>query len=128
MNYKFNLLLAGVILTFVFFTSCKSKKGLINTYKIEITSCDTTKLELAFDLNTDETNWLNVNQDKCNRINEFFKMFGYTKESIEYMKSFVQLKVTDDEYKLERYIELYCLLERNPNALIDGNLEIKSKN
>lgn len=54
-------------------------------------------------------------------------MFGYTEESKAYIREFVKMKLEDDEYKLERFIELYCLLNQNPNALIDGTLDKPKK-
>ena len=125
---KFNILILIGILTTFYLVSCKSNKEVVNVVKSAPTSCDTTKMELKFVLNSNEYTWLNTNEDKCIRINEFFRMFGYTSDCIEYMKSFVQIKVTDEEFKLERFIELYCLLNQNPNALIDGSLNRDKKN
>jgi len=121
------LILIGVLTTF-YLVSCKLHKEVVNVVKSEPTSCDTTKMELKFDFNSDEYTWLNTNEDKCIRINEFFRMFGYTSDCIEYMKSFVQTKVADKDYKLERFIEMYCLLNQNPDALIDGSLNRDKKN
>lgn len=121
-NSELNLLLVVCMLTVLYFASCKSQKGIINIVKTEPTSCDTTKTELNFDPNSTEYGWLNSNEDKCIRINEFLKMFDYSEDCREYMKLFVQAKINDDEYKLERFIELYCLINQNPDALIDGSL------
>lgn len=105
--------------------SCSSTKHTAQTVKPS--SCDTTITNLNFPANSVELNWLSENVDQCNRINEFLRMFGYTEESKAYIREFVKMKLEDDEYKLERFIELYCLLNQNPNALIDGTLDKPKK-
>lgn len=54
-------------------------------------------------------------------------MFDYSDDSIEYMQTFVKMKLKNENYKLERFIELYCLLQKNPAALIDGTLDKKKE-
>jgi hypothetical protein len=41
------------------------------------------------------------------------------------MQTFVKVKLQNNNCKLERFIELYCLLQKNPGALIDGTLDTK---
>src|SRR5690554_467370 len=82
------------------FLSCKTHLGLGGKNVEQVTACDTTKLELGFEASTEEVIWLSENEDKCVRINEFFHMFDYSEDSIEYMRGFVKHKLKNEEFKL----------------------------
>ena len=120
------LLVLLPLLYVIILQSCATPNKTVQLQK-RITPCDTTLHKLNFVSNSQEENWVLSHIEECNRINEFFKMFGYSDDSIEYMRQFVKMKLEDDEFKLERFIELYCLLYQNPNALIDGTLDKKKE-
>jgi len=90
--------------------------------------CDMTLTKLAFSPESVEILWLQANQEQGSRINEFLIIYEYSDESIEYMQTFVRAKLQNNNYKLERFIELYALLQKNPSALIDGTLDKKKEN
>lgn len=106
-------------------TNCGTTNKISEHNKIEQTACDTAKQILNFNSDSPEVKWLDKNQNDCSRIQQFLKLWGYSNDSKEYIKVFIQIKLSDDEFKLERFIELYCLLQQNPNALIDGSLPME---
>lgn len=123
----FQLSILALAFLFQICISCKTTGKLSNKKADNLTACDSTKLELKYAGASIEENWLSNNEEDCSRMNEFFKMFGYSEDSKAYMKKFIKMKMDDDEYKLGRFIELYCLLNQNPNALIDGSLDKKNE-
>ncbi|MCH4824619.1 hypothetical protein ML462_15705 [Gramella lutea] len=120
-----NLLLYLMFLLSIVLIACKAQ----NIEKTDelIISCENTKSKLEFPLESAELKWLQTNSEKCSRINEFLGTFEYSDDSIEYMQTFVKMKLKNENYKLERFIELYCLLQKNPAALIDGTLDKKKE-
>ena len=105
---------------------CKSRDiKITKPEKDLVITCNMTLTKLAFSHKEEESEWLLANKEQCFRINEFLQMFEYSDDSIEYMQTFVKVKLQNNNYKLERFIELYCLLQKNPAALIDGTLDRK---
>lgn len=124
-NMKRNLFFYLIFLISINLIGCKAQR--IEKTTELITNCDKVKSKLEFPAESIELKWLRANNEKCSRINEFLKMFDYSDDSIEYMQTFVKMKLKNENYKLERFIELYCLLQKNPAALIDGTLDKKKE-
>lgn len=108
-------------------SSCGATKNTSFSQSENRTPCDTAKQILKIEFGSQEFEWLDKNEIDCNRIQQFLELWGNSNDSVEYIKGFLKLKLSDDEYKLERFIELYCLLKQNPNALIDGTLPLEKQ-
>ncbi len=89
----------------------------------KLSSCDQLIDSLQIENSSTKAKWLINNKDHCSRITKFLSDFNYSLDSKNYMLRFLRMKMEDEEYKLDRFIELYCLLHNDPDALIKKPLK-----
>lgn len=100
---------------FIFLCSCSRSTSLV---KMKSNNCLYLIDKLDLEDDSTKSQWLISHSEYCSKINDFLNEFNYSQDSKMYMLRFLKMKMEDDDYRLERFVELYCLLHNNPDALL----------
>ncbi len=95
--------------------SCKSSKSINN-----IDHCYQLIQKLQLNDNQWIKSWLNTNSIECSKILKFLNDENSSEEVKGYCIEMIKIKMSDEEFKIERLIEFYYLLKSSDDPF---NLE-----
>jgi len=117
MIYRFFNLKYIFLLGLIMALSCKSSKKINN-----LNHCNILIQELQLCDNQEIKTWLNKNSIECSKVLEFVNNENKNKEVKEYCVQMIKTKILDEEFKIERLIEFYYLLNSSDDPFnLDKN-------